>query len=482
LNRAALFAQRTTELFRETAVKANFLSLSLAVAGALLALPTSAAQFGPLEVSGFAKEEFTVCDNCVNGVVNPSPFDPRGVLGPQGDGPALNQGAQSATRSSNLGLVMLTLGLSHEFDNAFKIEAKASGRERNNAADIYDQYLIDGYLGISHPTYGALKAGTLSSRSWTRADSFAYPLGLSSPWAESGAGYGVFKKAVRYTSKEFEFSFGKITLEATYATANRQLPINYDTLIATVTTQNYQYFYLPPTPQLGEVFIQFSNTKNLIELIYQQSRGGLQSSFTKGAFTGAIGSPNTTAEAAPGYQDPTENVTIFEGNYWVNPAWRLSYGVKRNEWSGQQQQCDYGTGPGPDGTTFTGCFYDQAGFNYASDGLRHHAVEWDVMGGVAYTRGLYTYTFGGVHFNKAYTKTPTEFGQSNTATFLNLGAYRKVPEIYRNLEIYGGLHRTMFSRQGPAPLSMPNNYADGGVDPRTSKSGNQFTIGANVDF
>jgi hypothetical protein len=40
----------------------------------------------------------------------------------------------------------------------------------------------------------------------------------------------------------------------------------------------------------------------------------------------------------------------------------------------------------------------------------------------------------------------------------------------------------MFGRQGPAPLSMPNNIAFGGVDPRTSESGNFFTLGANLNF
>jgi hypothetical protein len=95
---------------------------------------------------------------------------------------------------------------------------------------------------------------------------------------------------------------------------------------------------------------------------------------------------------------------------------------------------------------------------------------------------LWTFTFGGVRMNKAYTSTPTEWGQSNTATFLNLGVYRKMPEIYKNLEIYGGLGRIMFGRQGPAPLSMPNNTADGGVDPRTSQAGDTITIGANLIF
>ncbi len=474
----------------------KFLCLTLALTIGAVALPVHAEQFGPLEVSGFAKEEFSACDNCVGGVVNPSSYDPRGVLGPQGSSPALNQGAPSAFRTSNLGLVMLTLGLSHEFDNAFKIEAKASARERNNAADIYQQYLIDAHVGVSHPTYGALLAGILPSRSWSRADSFAYPLGLSSPWAESGAGYGVFKEAVRYTSPAFEFRYGKISIEGTYATARRHFPPNYNSLIAQVNQTNYQYFFVPPTPKLGEVFVQFSNIKNLIELIYQRSRGGFQSSFTKGAFTGSEGSPNAlqcnnltptqcaATDPAPGYQDPTEDVLILEGTYYFSPQWHFTYGAKRNEWSGQQQQCDFGPTLLPNGQPGPpGCFWDQGAFNYASGGRRHHAVEYDFMGGAAYSPNpLWTFTLGAVHMTKAYTKTPTEWGQDNTATFANLGAYRQIPEIYRNLQVYCGLDRIMFARQGPAPFSMPNNYADGGVDPRTSRSGNRFTIGANVNF
>jgi hypothetical protein len=461
-----------------------------------LAAPLHAEQFGPLEVSGFAKEEFSVCDNCVGGLVNPSSFDPRGALGPQGTGPALNQGAPSSERSSNLGLVMLTLGLSHEFDNATKIEAKASARERNDAADIFGQYLIDAHVGIAHPTYGELDVGILPSRSWSRTDSFAYPIGLSTSWAESGAGYGVFKQAIRYASPAYEFRYGKISFEASYATAPRREPPNYDSLLAQVTPANSRDFFTPPKPRLGELFIQYSNAKNLVELIAQRSSGGYQSSFTKGAFTGSEGSPNalqcnglTPAQCdatspAPGYQTPTEDVIILEGNYYYNTKWRITYGVKRNEWSGQQQQCDYGPLLTPTGQpNGSGCFWDQGGFNYASDGLRHHAIEYDYMAGVAFLPNpLWAYTFGVVRMTKAYTRTPTEYGQDNTATFLNLGAYRAIPEIYRNMQIYGGIGRTMFGRQGPAPLSMPNNAADGAVDPRTSKSGNHITIGANVNF
>jgi len=430
----------------------------------LVAAPSLAEQFGPLEISGFLKEEMSFCDNCTQGVVNPSSYDPRGVLSPPV--PMLNQGAPSGHRSSNLGLAMLTAGLTHEFDNALMIEAKASGRERNNAPDIYGQYLLDGHVGISYPTLGSVQVGTLPTRTWTRSDAFAYPVGLSTSWAESGAGYSVVPRGIRIASKEYELPVGKIRLEGTYGTASKEYPLNASAIVTP-----------PPTPSLFETFIQYSNDKHLIELTYQQSTGGVQSSFSKGALYGAQGNTNG-GSGLPAYHVPHEDVTILEGNYYPNPVWQFTYGLKRSEWSGQQQQCDYG----PISANAHGCFFDQGGFNYAIDGAVHHAIEYDAFGGVLYHLRLWTFTAAATHMNKAYVHTPTEYGQDNTATFMNLGIYRKVPEVYKNFEVYGGLGKILFGRQGPAPLSMPNNNADGGVDPRTSRSGNGVTIGANVLF
>jgi hypothetical protein len=205
--------------------------------------------------------------------------------------------------------------------------------------------------------------------------------------------------------------------------------------------------------------------------------GGGDSGGAEGAFYGAQGNTNDAA-TSPGYKRPSENVLILQGNYWLNPTWKFTYGIKRSDWSGQQQQCDYGIVSG----VASDCYWDQPGFNYASDFKMHSAVEYDGMLGASYTHKVWTYTLAGVRMNKAYTRTPTEWGQSNTATFLNLGVYRKLPELYKNMEIYGGVGRVMYGRQGPAPLSMPNNTAFGGVDPRTSESGNFFTIGMNFTF
>lgn len=432
------------------------------------AAPTAFAfDYGPFQITGFAKDEYSVCDNCSKGLVNPSPYDPRGVLS-QAPDPPLNQGGESGTKAHNLGLAMLSTAFLHEFDNAIRIEARATARERNNAADIYGNYLIDLYAGVTHPHYGTVQVGKFATRSWSRADSFAYPIGLSVPWAESGAGYGIVPDAVRYQTREYELDTGKLRLEATWGWAKKRPPLNPT---STVSGEG------PPSPHMLELFAQYSNEKNLVELIFQQSTGGIQSSFAKGAFYGAQGNTNAPMPGVA-YREPEEDVAILQGNYWYNEHWRLAYGLKRSEWSGQQQQCDYG----PVSPIASACFWDQAGFNYASDGRIHHAIEWDAMLGIAYTRALWTYTLGGVQMNKAYVRQPTEWGQSNTATFVNLGAYRKLPELSKHLEVYGGLGRVMYGRQGPAPLSMPSNTADGGVDPRVSISGNTITLGANFIF
>jgi predicted porin len=451
-------------------VNTNAVNRTLAVASLLLtSTPVFAEQYGPLEVVGFLKNEYSFCDNCSSGLVNRSAYDPRGVLSPPV--PMVNQGGDSETTGRNLFLMQLTLGLSHEFDNAFKIEAKTSGRMRNTDADIYDNWMTELYAGVSHPTYGSLQVGKMTSRAWSRSDDFAYPMGLSSPWAESGAGYGLFPEAVRYATRDFEIPIGKIRFEASYAEADTRKPLNPSSLVED-----------PPDPSLYEIFIQYSNEKNLIELIYQDSEGGRQSSFQKGAFYGAQGNTNGLV-SSPDYEEPSQNVVMVQGNYWMNQKWKFTYGLRRSEWSGQAQQCDFG----PVSVVASACFWDQPGFNYSDELDKvYSAVSWDGIVGASYTQGKWTYTAGGVYLDKASTDNPVEWGQDNTAIFLNLGIYRDLPELsfggIFKAEVYGGFGHVRFGREGPAPLSMPNNIAFGGVDPRISESGNFFTIGANLNF
>jgi hypothetical protein len=440
------------------------------IVGTLIALPQVAmaeqvfviGEAARLGISGFVKQEIGTGTNRSEGLTNCNfTPDPRGVLGvfPDGAGPFCQPGKSSTMSSHPLNLFQVGLDLSHEFDSAWKIDGRLTLRERNGSQDIYGERFTDKNVGISHPIYGELRIGTQLSRSWSRSDSFSYPIGLSSPWSESGQGYGVFRQSVRYTASPIEIAGGKLVLEGTAAT-NR---VNY-----AKNAKLVGYDEMPAKPQLGEFFAQFGNASYLIEYIFQANSGGAQSSFAKGAFSGDVGN----ADNLVNYRKPRGNVHILQGDHYFTPNWKMTAGLRRNYWSGVVQQCDFADGV---------CYFP-SGFSNGSDLQAHPATSYDVMGGLSYFQGPWTYTVGVVRLNKAYTKTPTEYGQSNTATFTNLGVYRKIPEINNNLSVYGGLSYVRFGNKGPAPLSMPNELAFGGVDPRTEQSAAALTLGVNFSF
>ena len=105
------------------------LSRSLAVATVLLATPALAAQYGPFEIVGFLKNEYSLCDNCSAGIVNSTAYDPRGVLSPPV--PMVNQGGDSEGTGRNLFLVDLSIGTPCDPPPASVLAALAtSGSER----------------------------------------------------------------------------------------------------------------------------------------------------------------------------------------------------------------------------------------------------------------------------------------------------------------------------------------------------------------
>lgn len=415
-----------------------------------------------LGISGFLKEEIGRGTNRSAGLKNCTfTPDPRGVLGtfPDGSGPFCQPGESGTRNSPPLNLAQIGGDLSYEFDSAWKIDSRLTLRSRNGSQDIYGERFTDKNVGLSHPVYGELRIGTQLSRSWSRSDSFSYPIGLSSPWSESGAGYGLFRQSIRYTTRTLEVAGGKLVLEATAATNRVSYAHNANVV---------GYDEKPPKPKLGEIFVQYANAGYLVEYIAQANRGGAQSSFAKGSFTGDVGN----ADNLVNYRQPRGNVQILQGDHYFSPNLKMTAGIRRNYWSGTVFQCDFADGV---------CYFP-SGFSNGADLQAHPATSYDVMGGVSYFQGPWTYTAGFVRMNKAYTKTPTEYGQSNTATFTNLGVYRRLPEINNNLSIYGGLANVRYGRKGPAPLGMPNELAFSGVDPRTDSSGTSVTLGMNFTF
>ncbi|MDE3009767.1 MAG: hypothetical protein KGI67_02660 [Pseudomonadota bacterium] len=413
-------------------------------------------------ISGFYVEEHSLRANRSLGLRNCSfTPDPRGVLGTQGGGPYCTPGESATSSGEPLHLGALSGKLSHEFDSAWKIDGLVTWRFRDGAADIYGQDLIDRSLDISHPVYGQLRVGTMPTRAWSRSDDLTYPLGITSAWSESGAGYGVLPQALRYTSRPFELANGsKLVLELT-AAAER--------IVFARNVQNQPYNEHPPRPRLMELFAQYANETDLIEFTFQGSEGGVQNSFSKGSFTGDVGNPDNS----PLYKKPRETVAILQGEHYFTPEWKGTWGIKRNYWSGQVFQCDYVAG--------TGCYFP-SGFDNGTDGIGHSATEYNFMGGLTWYQGLYSYSLSGVHMGRSYVRSPTEYGQSNTANYFSLGFNRQVPEIARNVRVYAQFNYLRFGYYGPAPLSMPGELAVFGVDPRDHSTALGVTLGGTFTF
>jgi len=414
-------------------------------------------------LAGFGVGEYGRSTNRSEGLVN-CQFtpDPRGVFGSAiKGGPFCQPGPSGNGSGPPLNLFAVTAALAHEFDSAWKIDGKISTRTRDSKPDIYGNTVVEKNFALSHPVYGEVRFGTQLSRSWSRSDSFTYPLGMSSAWAETGAGYGLLKEALRYTSAPIEILGSKLVLEGTYATNSINFAHNADAVL---------YNEEPPRPKLGEIFVQYANDVNLIELIWQNSRGGAQSSFAKGAFVGDVGNADNIAN----YSAPHQNVVILQGDHYFSPSWKLTLGAKRSFWSGEMRQCDYVTG--------IGCYFSTEGFSNDVNNAAHPAKEYDFMGGISYIDGIWTYTGGFVRYSMAYTKTPTEWGQSNTADYLHVGLYRQVPEISQHLQVYGGVGILHFGSKNPAPMSLPNELANFGVDPRDNSGSVSATIGVLFKF
>lgn len=468
----------------------------VALGGSLMAIGVGAvtlddAYGNKYEIGGFAKVEWGRAGQTLR--VVPEDFstyksDNRNAL----ELPAVAD-TTSAPKSSQLSMQQLTLGVSRETDTAVAMEAKLTYRWRasdvteffNNpdvdyksGSSLNEADFTEKWAGIGRPDLGSLKLGTQLSRSWARSDSFSYPIGMSSQWADSGAGFGILPQALRLTSPMFEDGSGKISAEITLA-KNSLSTNNVDQDLVAIGSS-------PTKPDLKELFLQFSNAKNLIELVVQSTSGAKQTSFGKSALTGWIGDPDNLADGSGPRKalKPSQSVVILQGNHWPDPQNMLTWGVRRSQWSGSAATCNYDKNLVANGITGNCKFGIDPGFNYGSktenyQGYRASSI--DAILGWSHYRGLFTYTIGGVFFGQADSDNPEQWGQSNSAVSVNMGIARKVPEVHKGLSVSAGVAYAKFKKLGPAPLSMPNNSFLG-INSLYDKSGHSMSVGATWDF
>jgi len=382
------------------------------------------------ELSGFMKLESTR-SNAAPKRVAPADslyrLDARNAFWPVPANPSLG------SKSSSLALQQLSAGVSHETDGALTLEARATYRWRSTAgpSEWFSQPDIDyrqgaGFsnkdwyeklIGIGRPDLGNVRYGTQLSRSWSRADSFTYPIGLASQWSGSGAGFGIVPEALRFTSRPFEDGVGKLVAELTLGRDRLNTTmVNQDRLTANGTS-----FHPGATqPRMVEIFLQYSMDRHLIEFTLQTSSGARQTSFGKAPLVGWIGDPDTVGpqNVLPrGAGRPSQSLVMLQGNYWPQPQNMITYGVRHNRWSGSAASCNYDAALGV-------CLFGMdPGFNYgdsATDYTGFRASSYDAMLGWSHYRGLYTYTAGFVYFGRASSDNPIEWGQSNSGISVNL--------------------------------------------------------------
>jgi len=403
--------------------------------------------------------------------------------------------ATQGSKSSQLSMQQLTLGVSRETDSAIGLEAKVTYRWRSSSAkDVFFAPDVDytsgqglagrdfteKLIGINRPDLGSMRLGTQLSRSWARSDSFSFPIGMSSQWADSGAGFGILPESLRLSSPIFEDGTGKLSAELTLA-RNGLNTRNVDQDLVRLGSQ-------PTRPDLKELFLQYSNAKNLMELVVQSTTGAKQTSFGKSALVGWIGDPDNLSASSQVPRSaikPSQSVVILQGSHWPNPQNMMTWGVRRSQWSGSAASCNYDKNLALDGGVVGGCVFGvDPGFNYGPESKNYRgyrASTMDALLGWSHYKGLYTYTVSGVYFGKANSDNPIEWGQSNSAVSVNLGVARKVPEVHKGLIVTGGLAFAKFNRLGPAPLSMPNNNFLG-INSLYDKTGRTMSLGATWVF
>ena len=353
----------------------------------------------------------------------------------------------------------------YDLGRGYKVEGLLSQRWRDNIVDgarpPYDDrngkredvpgYWYDKNIALSHEDYGRLTIGAMTTRSWREAD---YPIGsnigLSEPWSQSGAGYGMLANAVRYQSRLIDFIEGDLVLEATYDQGDTQFKKN------------------------KPFFLEFSA---------KYYRGPLQMDVilqdTKNGGPGAWGHAPFNALTANAVDDPylsssSQGIAMVMGTYQLNNRVELSAGLRRNHWSGASAVQN------PVTEQWNNMF--NVDWNATRNGVEnpgYAATSYDVMLGARYRMGKWTPSIGFAHLGTATTNNPSERGQSNSALFTVLGLNY---DYGKGLKFDLSVGAVNYAHLGLSPMSMPGNDSFSGIDSRIAKDGRWLAVQVTYGF
>lgn len=413
-----------------------------------------AVEYGPFSLTGFAKAEVVrYSDYCEECALEPHENKQNIWSDP------LVYGREYGAGNQTLTLFHPYLGVKFDLPGGFKIDGMLSQRWRDGKEDI-DGFWYDKNVALSHPDYGSVRIGHMTTRTWSVAD---YPYGtnlnVADVWASSGAGYGLLTGALRVTTRALDVYDGDLVLEATYDDGESGWNKN--------------------KPRFWEFYAQYYKGPLVIDAMYQDTRNGTPSAWSHGPFTGLTPFPADDSKLGSSGQ----SIAMIMARYQIDLQWEISGGLRANRWSGAYAVITKST-PGE---------FDQWNSSFNVDwGCRtevpsrcdvdnpgYAARSLDLMMGARYRFGKWVASAGLVYLGEADTDNPSERGQSNSLLVLSPGLNYN---FGNGFEVYGFGGLVTYGRKGLSPMSMPGNAAFTNIDSRISKSGNYVGIGGQFTF
>ncbi|MDO9091601.1 MAG: hypothetical protein Q7U99_02980 [Rubrivivax sp.] len=437
-------------LRRGRSARAAVLPMALCLLGLAASPAVQALEFGPFTLTGFIKGSLTHvsngCENCQR-----DPAAGRHFI--WADDVVFGREYGALTKDALQ--FQPTLGVNFELPQGFKLSAAYSQRWRDGEIDIIGT-VYERSATLKHEYYGTVSIGNFLSRAWNRPDfPYASDVGQTA-FSDSGAGYGILTKAVRYTSRDFYVADGNLVLELSYDQGNTRFKRN--------------------KPQLFEFWGLYGRGPWLVEAVVQSAKNGTPTGgFAKGPFTGLTPFPERDDPQLGG---SSQGIFMLLGKYQIGTAYELSGGLRVNRWSGAYA---VQTTSGP-------LAQWNEPFNVNWGGIDANGVpnpgysarSTDFMLGVRkYVNPKLVGYVGLTYLGKASTDNPSERGQSNSALFASIGARYVVDG---GLSVSGSLNAVSYARKGLAPLSMGSHDAFSNVDSRVANRGNWVSVEVNYQF
>ena len=437
----------------------------LFAAGLAVSSASSAIDYGPFSLNGFAKLEYSattkVCKNC-------QLLPNEGRERPWAD--ALVYGSDYGTDNTHITLLQPYLGVKFDLPQGFKIQGLLSQRWRDGKVDI-PGFFYEKNIAISHEDYGSLRIGAFPTRAWAFAD---YPFGTDfsggDTWASSGAGYGLNKNAIRYTARTLDVWDGDLVLELTYDQGDTHFKAN--------------------KPRFFEFWARYYKGDLKLDTMYQDTRNGPPSSWGHAPFSGVFYDAKYDSKIGGSGQ----SMAMVMGRYQIDSNVEVGFGVRHNRWSGAYAVCiDFVDGQCRYNNFFNVDFFGKDAIGVQSPG--YSVTSNDFTAGLKYVNGPWSASTGLVFLSKGSTDNPSERGQGNSLLKGSIGGGYN---FGNGLVAYGSISAYAYGEQPqnwgcniqenrPAdsctlgPRSWPNN-SPAGADARVSRYSHGASVGVTYSF